>query len=100
MILLTKKSTSSNVFSLPKDTLSALFARLLSSPIAVSTCDGSASPVLHAEPAEAHIPLSSSFKRSCPASIPLKEKFAFPASLFSLSPFKIAFGIFSSICFM
>lgn len=54
--LSTKKSTSSFVFSSPKLTLKVPLMYSDGKPIATSTCDGSASPELQAEPTEVQIP--------------------------------------------
>ena len=66
-------------------------------PIANKTCDGELWPEVHADPADAHIPYESKYKRSCSASTPLNEKLALPGNLSNLSPFNLEHSILLSI---
>ena len=57
------------------------------SPIAVNTCDGAASPVEQAEPADAQILFLYNYNNNSIESLSLYVTFIFPVSLFYLSSF-------------
>ena len=83
----TKYSTSSLELLSPNVTLNADLDISLSNPIAVNTCDGTASPELHAEPAEQHIHFLSSSRSKAVESTPKKEILELPGNLLSILPF-------------
>ena len=72
----------------------------LSTPMAVSTCDGSTEPDAHAEPADTHIPFWSNIIRSSSEAAPIKLICMLPGSLLYLSPLSIAYGISADILSM
>ena len=89
----TSTSTSSFVFSFPKVTLSEPCANSWLSPRAISTCDGSKLPLVHALPDDANILLLSKYRSKDSPSINWKDILAFPGSLLYLSPFNLMYGI-------
>ena len=63
------------------------------SPIAFNTCEGVASPVLHADALEQQIPCSASNNTTVPPLIPSIEMLAFPGNLLYECPFNFTNGI-------
>src|SRR5947209_19054600 len=69
-------SISSSVFALPSVRRRLPCASSTGMPIAISTCDGSTEPDVHAEPVEAAIPSRSRLSRIDSPSTPSKQKLA------------------------
>ena len=73
-------STSASTLVCPNDNRSDPRALAGSAPIAISTCDGCATPAVQADPVEHSIPLASNNISSASPSHPRKVKCALPGS--------------------
>ena len=87
------------MFSFPSVKRKVPNASSFESPNEVNTCDGLLLPVEHADPADAHIPYSSSCNSNWVPSTFGNDTLIFPGNLFSRSPFifislKFSFNLF------
>src|SRR4029077_18553251 len=89
-------STSSMVLSLPKENRSAAMPSSRGTPIAVSTCDGSTDPVLHADPDEQAMPARSRCISRASLSVPGIETFEMCGARSACQPLITASGTIAS----